>query len=96
MLSEDDDILNGENSHIAPNWKEKYDKLVKAYQYVYPRYAESKQLLKEAVEFMNLVPNNMITIDGDIVDTDLDDPVHAETINHYELCSRIDKFLEER
>lgn len=57
------------------------------------RLMEAKQLLKEALDFMNLVPNNMITTDGEIVDEDLDDP--RETINHYELCSRVDKFLKE-
>jgi len=54
---------------------------------------KAKKLLKEALDFMNLVPNNMITTDGEIFDEDLDD--NGDTINHYELCSRIDEFLKE-
>lgn len=54
---------------------------------------ESKQLLKEAVNFMNLVPNNTITIHGEISDDDTD---FKDCINHYELCSKIDKFLKEK
>ena len=53
---------------------------------------KAKQLLKEAVEFMNLVPNNMITPNGELVDEDYEE---VNTINHYELCSKIDEFLKE-
>lgn len=55
--------------------------------------SEAKQLLKEAVEFMNLVPNNMITFSGEIAE-DEDLGRRQETINHYELCSKIDEFLK--
>jgi hypothetical protein len=57
------------------------------------RLNQAKKLLKEALQFMNLVPNNMITVDGEIVDEDTDYSV-IETINHYELCSKIDEFLK--
>lgn len=57
------------------------------------KLTESKKLLKEALDFMNLVPNNLITVNGEVVDNDLDD--NEETIDHYELCSRIDNFLKE-
>lgn len=92
MISEEDDVLNGENSQIAVNWKDKYEKLAKAYQYVYPRYIEGKVLIKKALWFMNKVPNNMITVNGEIAD---EETSFLETINHYELCSRIDEFLKE-
>lgn len=53
---------------------------------------EAKQLLKKAVDFMNLVPNNTITVNGEIAD---DEDAFSDVINHYELCSRVDKFLKE-
>ena len=91
MISEEDDVLNGENSSFG----EGHYTLITAKQRIAQLAVKleiSKQLLKEAVEFMNLVPNNMITVDGEIVDEDYEE---VNTINHYELCSKIDEFLKE-
>lgn len=91
MISEEDDVLNGENSSFGTG----HFTLIKAKQRVAELSVKlmiAEQLLKEAVEFMNLVPNDCITPKGYIVE----DPLFykGETINHYELCSKIDKFLK--
>lgn len=56
------------------------------------KYIEAKQLLKEAVEFMNKVPNHLITVDEELA---FEQEEYKKTINHYELCNKINKFLKE-
>lgn len=55
---------------------------------------DARNLLMECLDFLSLIPNKSVTIDGDLIQDNCSTDFNIEdAIDHYKLCEKVQDFL---